>query len=131
MTGIDTNVLVRYIMQDDPRQAMAASAFLDSLSKENPGFVGLVTVAEVCWVLMRRYKLNRDQLAGAMDWLINAASVQLENQKMVADALLLFEETNADFADCLVSLSAKAAGCASIVTFDLRSSKVLGMTLLK
>jgi predicted nucleic-acid-binding protein len=121
VTGIDTNVLVRCLMQDDARQAIAANAFLDSLTHENPGFVGLVTMAELCWVLMRRYKLSRDQFAGALDWLINAAFLQFENQGLIADALLLFEETNADFADCLVSLSAKAAGCASIVTFDLRS----------
>lgn len=131
MTGIDTNVLTRYIMQDDRQQFMAASAFLGSLTLESPGFVGMVTIAEICWVLMRRYRLTRSQFSSAMERLLNSTLLQFENQNLVAEALLLFDKTNADFADCLVSLSARAAGCDGVVTFDIRSSKVLAMTLLK
>ena len=131
MTGIDTNVLTRFIMQDDRQQFMAASAFMSSLTPESPGFIGLVTVAEICWILMRRYRLSRSQFSLAMERLLNSTLLQFENQNLVAEALLLFDKTNADFADCLVSLSAKAAGCDDVVTFDIRSSKVLAMTLLK
>jgi predicted nucleic-acid-binding protein len=131
MTGIDTNVLTRFIMQDDRQQFMAASAFMSSLTPESPGFIGLVTVAEICWILMRRYRLSRSQFSLAMERLLNSTLLQFENQNLVAEALLLFDKTNADFADCLVSLSAKASGCDDVVTFDIRSSKVLAMTLLK
>jgi predicted nucleic-acid-binding protein len=120
MTGIDTNVLTRFIMQDDRLQFMAASAFMSSLTPESPGCI-----------LMRRYGLSRSQFSLAMERLLNSTLLQFENQNLVAEALLLFDKTNADFADCLVSLSAKAAGCDDVVTFDIRSSKVLAMTLLK
>lgn len=131
MTGIDTNVLTRFIMQDDRYQSPAASRFLESLTPENPGFIALVTVAELGWVLMRRYKLSRRQFAEAMDSLFGSTQVVIENASLVADAFLLFERTNADFSDCLVSLSAKSAGCDAVATFDIRAAKLLNMNLLK
>lgn len=131
MTGIDTNVLTRFIMQDDRYQSPAASRFLESLTPENPGFIALVTVAELGWVLMRRYKLSRRQFSQAMDSLFGSTQVVIENAGLVANAFLLFEQTNADFADCLVSLSAKSAGCDAVATFDIRASKLLAMNLLK
>jgi predicted nucleic-acid-binding protein len=118
-------------MQDDRVQSLAAGAFMESLSHENPGFIGLVTIAELCWVLMRRYKLSRSEFSAAMEWLFSSTELQIENQSLVADAFLLFEESNADFADCLVSLSAKAAGCETIVTFDKRAVRLLSMKLLR
>jgi predicted nucleic-acid-binding protein len=131
LTGVDTNVLTRYIMQDDRYQSAVATAFLDSRTREDPGFVTLVTMAELCWVLTRRYKLSRKQFSGVMDWLFGSPELQIENGKLAADALLLCEQSNADFPDCLVSLSAKAAGCATVVTFDQQAAKLLAMTLLK
>ncbi len=80
MTGIDRNVLTRYVVQNDGRQAMAAGAFLDSPTKDEPGFIGLVTVADLSWVLTRRYRLSRDPFSGAMNWLINSAQLQFENK---------------------------------------------------
>jgi predicted nucleic-acid-binding protein len=131
LTGIDTNVLTRFIMQDDRSQSQAASRFLESLTPENPGFIALVTVAELGWVLMRRYKLSRRQFAEALDSLFGSTQVVIENASLVADAFLLFEQTNADFSDCLVSLSAKSAGCDAVATFDVRAAKLLAINLLK
>ena len=89
MTGIDTNVLTRYIMQDDRSQSQSASRFLESLTPENPGFIALITVAEFDWVLMRRYRLTRRQFAEALDSLFGSTEVVIENAGLVADAFLL------------------------------------------
>jgi predicted nucleic-acid-binding protein len=80
---------------------------------------------------MRRYKLSRRQFAEALDSLFGSTQVVIENASLVADAFLLFEQTNADFSDCLDSSSAKSAGYDAVATFDVRTAKLLAMNLLK
>ena len=130
MIGIDTNVLIRYVIQDDPRQSAIASAFLDSLTPENPGFITLVSLTELCWVLIKRYKLPRTGFTRAWDSLLASEEMEVESESIVRQALPLFIQSNIDFADCLVAGCARAAECSSVVTFDRNAAKTLGMKLL-
>jgi predicted nucleic-acid-binding protein len=130
MIGLDTNVLVRYIMQDDAKQSALATHLVESLSVESPGFVPLVSVVELAWVLSSAYELDRDQVAQAFESLLRTKEIAVERAEIVWKALRVFQGTNADFADCLIECSAAAAGCARTMTFDRGAVKACGMTLV-
>ena len=130
MTGLDTNVIVRYIMQDDPNQSPLATRVIESLSADAPGFVPLVSVVELGWVLQSAYGLDRTQLIEALGALLRTKELLVECAEIVWRALRQLQVTNADFADCLISLSASSAGCTSTMTFDRSAAKSAGMTLI-
>ncbi len=130
MTGLDTNVLVRYIMQDDAKQSALATRFVESLSAASPGFVSLVSVVELGWVLSAAYGLNRAQLVEAFEALLRTKEIVVDRAETVWKALRVFQSANADFADCLIERSAAAAGCERTVTFDRGAAKGCGMTLV-
>jgi predicted nucleic-acid-binding protein len=130
MTGLDTNVLVRYIMQDDAKQSPLATRLIESLSAESPGFVPVVSVVELGWVLSSAYDLDRNQLIEAFEGLLRTKELVVERAEIVWKALRVVQSTNADFADCLISCSAVVAGCPKTMTFDRGAAKAAGMTLL-
>ena len=130
MIGLDTNVVVRYIMQDDVKQSPQATRLIESLSADAPGFVPLVSVVELAWVLSSAYELDRDQLCEAFEGLLRTKELIVERAEIVWKALRVFQRANADFADCLIACSAAAAGCARTMTFDRFAAKSGGMTLL-
>jgi predicted nucleic-acid-binding protein len=130
MIGLDTNVLVRYIMQDDPKQAAKATKLVESLTPTGPGFVTLVTVVELFWVLSSAFELSRGQIVEAFDGLIRAKQLVVEQREQVVRALRAYGASSADFPDCLIERTATAAGCAKVMTFDVGSSKQAGMTLI-
>jgi len=130
MIGLDTNVLVRYVMQDDPKQAEKASRLIESLTPEIPGFVPVVALVELVWVLSSCYDLTREQVAQALDALLRTKEIVLDSAAQVAQALRTFRASAADFADCLIERSAAAAGCEQTMTFDTGAAKRAGMTLI-
>ena len=130
MIGLDTNVLVRYIMQDDSKQSPLAIRIVESLSAEMPGFVPLVAIVELGWVLSSAYELRRNQLVEAFEALLRTKELVVERGEIVWKALRLFQRTPGDFADCLIACSAEAAGCAKTMTFDRGAAKSGGMTLI-
>lgn len=130
MIGLDTNVLVRYMMQDDSRQSPLATRIVESLSAESPGFVPLVAIVELGWVLSSAYELERNQLVEAFEALLRTKELVVERGEIVWKALRLFQRANGDFADCLIACSAEAAGCAKTMTFDRGAVKSGGMTLI-
>lgn len=130
MIGLDTNVIVRYIMQDDPKQSSLATRVIESLSADAPGFVPLVSMVELGWVLQSAYGLNRSQLIEAIAALLRTKELLVECAELVWRALRQLQGTNADFADCLISLSASAAGCTRTMTFDRGAARSAGMTLI-
>jgi predicted nucleic-acid-binding protein len=130
MIGLDTNVLVRYIMQDDARQAPLATRLIESLSAESPGFVPLVSVVELSSVVSSAYELDRNQLVTAIEGLLRTKELVVERAEIVWKALRVVQGTNADFADCLIACSAAAAGCPKTMTFDRGAAKSSGMTLI-
>jgi predicted nucleic-acid-binding protein len=130
MIGLDTNVLVRYIMQDDARQSALATRLVESLSAESPGFVSLVSVVELGWVLSSAYELDRAQLVEALEALLRTKEIVVDRAETVWKSLRVFQSANADFADCLIERSASAAGCERTMTFDRGAAKGCGMALV-
>ena len=130
MIGLDTNVLVRYIMQDDAKQSPLATRLVESLSAQAPGFVPLVSVVELAWVLSAGYELDRDQLVEAFEGLLRTKEIVVDRAETVWKALRVFRGANTDFADCLIERSAATAGCERTMTFDRGAVKGCGMTLI-
>jgi predicted nucleic-acid-binding protein len=126
--GLDTNVLVRYLAQDNRAQAALATAVIEhQCSVETPGFVGLVVLVEVVWVSESRYGASRADVAEIVKRLLSIRQLTVQHAEVVWQALRQFESSRADFADCLIHRSAEAAGCDTTVSFDKRA----GMTLLR
>lgn len=130
MIGLDTNVLVRYVMQDDPKQSQKASKLVESLTPEAPGFVSLVSLVELVWVFTSCYDLTREQVAQALEALLRAKEIVLDRAEQISQALRTFGASAADFADCLIGRTAAAAGCERTMTFDTGAAKAAGMTLI-
>ncbi|MEO8132897.1 MAG: type II toxin-antitoxin system VapC family toxin [Betaproteobacteria bacterium] len=130
MIGVDTNVIVRYIMQDDAAQSRLATRLIESLTADNPGFVPLVAITELSWVLSASYGLERDEVVTVMELLLRTKELRVEAAPIVWGALRTFRDTSADFADCLIERSAASAGCAQTMTFDRVAARDSGMTLI-
>jgi predicted nucleic-acid-binding protein len=129
--GLDTNVVVRYIAQDDVAQAKKATKLIESLSPESPGYIPLVTVVELVWVLESCYAQNRAEVVAVLDTLLRTKQLMVENVAVVSQALKIFAMGKADFADCLIARSALAANCTHTVTFDKAAANHAGMQLLE
>ena len=130
MKGLDTNILVRFYAQDDPEQCRRCDKFLQTLAPESPGFVSLVSLIELAWVLRSQYRLKKQELIRILERLLDTPELLVENQTAVALAVRHFSQFKVDFADCLIERSGAAAGCDATVTFDVSASKFAGMKLL-
>jgi predicted nucleic-acid-binding protein len=117
-------------MQDDAAQALQAGRLIESFSLASPGFVSLVTIAELAWVLSSVYRLQRLQIAQALEVILGAESILVEQAAMVSKALELYQLQNVDLGDCLIQQSGLAAGCSRTLTFDRGAARGCGMTLL-
>ena len=131
MIGLDTNVLVRYIMQDDAKQSPKANRLIESLSADNPGFISIVSVIELFWVLSSCYNLSNSQVTQALETMLRTKSFVIERPGQVARALSMFKGGKTNFADCLIHASAVDAGCTETLTFDVSAAKHAGMTLVQ
>ncbi len=130
MIGLDTNVLVRFLVQDDPDQAAAATALISGLTEAEPGFVCREVLVELVWVLERAYSLPRGDIARALDGLLEARELIVEAAERVAIAADRFRRGGPGFADQMIALAGQAAGCANTVTFDRKAAALPGMLLL-
>lgn len=130
MIGIDTNVLVRYIAQDDPTQSKRASRLIEhECSAASPGFISLIVLVELVWVSESCYDASHDEVAEIVKRILSTRQLVVQNAEIAWKALRLFESGKADFADYLVERIAATAGCSGVVTFDKAAAKT-GMTLL-
>lgn len=131
MIGTDTNVLVRYVAQDDASQSPRATKLIESeCNAAAPGFVGLVVLVESVWVSESCYDATREEVAEIVRRLLSIKQLVVQDAEIAWKALRLFESSKADFADCLIQCVAMAAGCERVMTFDKQASKA-GMALLK
>lgn len=132
MIGLDTNVIVRFITQDDAAQSPVATRFITRLSREQPGFVSAVVLAEISWVLSRAYKASRDDIAKTVEGLLRSAELIVENAEAAYRALAVYRaSTSAEFADALIAETAALAGASETVSFDRKAAAETGMHLLK
>ncbi len=131
MIGLDTNIIVRYLTQDDDIQSSLATRLFESLTPEEPGFVSTVALIETVWVLRSFYDVSRDRLQPIIDTLLRTRGVVVERSDLVWMALSAHSRGNADFADYLIERHAHAAGCEYTLTFDRDGVNTAGMKLLK
>ncbi len=131
MIGLDTNVIVRYIVKDHPTQSALAVKFIRSLSEDERAFVSLVVIAELVWVLDSSYGFTRSELVDVIESLLGSKELVLESAELVSQAVRLFERSRADFSDYLIERSGHAAGCLHTLTFDQKAANSAGMALLE
>lgn len=130
MIAIDTNVLVRFLVQDDPEQAGLAGAVIDTLSETVPGFISREVLIELVWVLERAYRLSKPDIAGAIDGLLASAELVIEGADEVGSALELYRNDGFGFADLMIAAAARRAGAKELVTFDRKAAQLPGVRLL-
>lgn len=132
MIGIDTNVLVRYIAQDDPAQApIATRLFERRLSAAEPGHISIVTLAEAMWVLGSRFKARPAELIEIMQQLLADPRLVVQHERAAWLAVEAAEEQGADIADALIAFLNDEAGCSHTLTFDVRAARLPRMKLLQ
>ena len=136
MQGLDTNILIRYLTQDDPIQSPKATEIIERrLSRARPGFVSpffisLVTMAEVVWVLSSVYELPDGQIADAVERMLQADTLTIQNEQQVFTAMVSLRRGWGGFADALIAALGAWAGCESTLTFDKKALRLAGFELL-
>jgi len=131
MTGLDTNVLVRYLAQDDPLQSAQANAFIEQeLSASQPGVIGHIVLCEVGWVLSRAYGYAREQVADALAALLTCREFRVESPDLAVLALQDYRRGAADFSDYLLGRAHQRLGAAHTVTFDRKAAQATHFKLL-
>ena len=131
MTGLDTNVLVRYLTQDDATQAALANRLIEeTLTADQPGFISTVVLVELVWVLESGYGCDRAQISAVLERLLRAKPLVVERAEVAWQAARLFAGSKADFADCLIERAGHANVCDCTVTFDRRAARDAGMRML-
>jgi predicted nucleic-acid-binding protein len=131
MIGLDTNVLVRYLAQDDPKQSPKATRLIESLTVDAPGYISIVSVVELAWVLTGCYASTRGELCEVLESLLRSKGIVVAQTDTVWKALRLFKQGKADFADCLIERAASEAGCRHTATFDRDAASYCGMQLIE
>lgn len=125
MIGVDTNVLVRYLTQDDRRQYQQAKAFLETrCTVDTPGYINVVVLCEVVWVLERVYDATNAEIIRVVSMLLQTKQLRLAHPESVRAALRAYEQGSADFADSLIAHLNQKAGCERTVTFDRRAGRL-------
>ncbi|HEY9127648.1 MAG TPA: type II toxin-antitoxin system VapC family toxin [Acidobacteriaceae bacterium] len=130
MTGLDTNILVRLFMDDEPAQTAKVIRLLHSLSAEEQGWISLPVVMELAWVLTKIYHVSRPELVRVLKTLLSRKELLLEQAELIHAAIHLYSKANVGFADSIIMASSQAAGCSQTFTFDQAAAKSVGMTLL-
>jgi predicted nucleic-acid-binding protein len=121
MKGLDTSILVRYLVQDDPAQSLRASKIVEKLTAQAPGFVSVVVIAEVAWVLRSRYKAKPLEIADAIERILSIDSLMVQNEQQVYQAVVAVKAGEGTLADALICALGASAGCIRTLTFDDRS----------
>jgi len=127
MIGIDTNVLVRYLVQDDEAQFEEARRLIKrEVAAGRKVFVNQLVLMEAEWVLRSRYAVSKVQIIEAISGLLDSAEIQFEDEPAIEEALFFWKDNTADFADCLIGAKNRRLGCRATATFDVKASKLPG-----
>ena len=131
MIGIDTNVLVRYITQDDEVQSGIATEFIENYCLSgNKIFVNNLVICELVWVLKKCYKLSKPKTINVIENILQISQFSIENVQIMWQALTDYKKGPADFADYVVGRTNTFNNCDETVTFDEKASKSKGFSLL-
>jgi predicted nucleic-acid-binding protein len=127
MLGIDTNVLVRFLVRDDEAQFEKARKLIKREVAVGSGvLVNQLVLLETEWVLRSRYSLAKNLIIQSISGLLDASDVRFEDEPAVEEALFIWKDSAADFADCLIGAKNRRLGCRATATFDMRASKLPG-----
>ena len=127
MLAIDTNVLVRFLVRDDEVQFDKACRLIKREGAAGrPIFISLLILLETEWVLRSRYGLSKKRMLVALSGLLDTDDVFLENEPVVEEALFLWKDATADFADCLIGAQHRRLGCRATASFDAKALKLPG-----
>jgi predicted nucleic-acid-binding protein len=130
MTGLDTNILVRYLAQDDPIQSPLANRIMEKrFSAVSPGFISVVAMVETVWVLGRAYGFAPTEIADAMERILQADTLVVENEQEVFAAMIALRDGRGEFADALIAALGAKAGCTRTLTFDRKAARLPGFAL--
>src|ERR1700744_5797237 len=125
MIGLDTNIVVRYLAQDDPVQSeRATQIFEQRLTTAEPEFISLITIAETVWVLERAYRLSDAGIAGAVERMLQADNLVVQNAQDVYTAMIALKIGKASFSDALIGAVSASAGCFYTLTFDRKAARL-------
>jgi len=131
MIGLDTNVLIRYLTQDDPLQSAKATEILERrLTPKMPGFVSVVAMVETVWVLDRAYGLTALEIATAVERLLQVEVLAIENEQEVFTAMVALRQGRGSFADALIAELGARAGCTRTLTFDQKALRLRSFELV-
>lgn len=123
MIALDTNVLVRFLTQDDPEQGRRATAVIAGCTAAEPGFIAREVMVELVWVLERAYRLPRAEIARAVEGLLESEDLAVEAAERVGLAVHRYRTQGQGFSDMMIALAAEDAGCAALLTFDRRLAR--------
>jgi predicted nucleic-acid-binding protein len=130
MIGLDTNILVRYLAQDHPIQSAKATGIIERrLTEENPGFVSTVAMVKTVWVLDRAYGLRSNEIAAAIERMLQIDVLVVENEREVFTAMIALKQRKGSFADAMILALGARAGCPYTLTFDRKASRLSGFRL--
>ena len=130
MIGLDTNILVRYLTQDDPIQSVKARDVIErQLTDENPGFVSIVAMVETVWVLERAYELTTREIVRAVERILQTDVLVVENEQEVFTALIALKIGQGSFADAVIAALGARRGCSRTLTFDRKALRLPGFEL--
>ena len=131
MVGLDTDILVQFLFQDDQAKRGKATAVMSALTVADPGWVGTAVLLDLVWELTRNHKVKRAKVFQILTYLLSSQEIVVEQDAVVREALNYYQKTSAGFADCLIAASARGAGCARTVTFDRIAARDAGMELVE
>jgi predicted nucleic-acid-binding protein len=127
MIGLDSNVILRFITQDDPVQSpIADSVFETRLTTEQPGFVSVVAMAETAWVLERRYRLTASALADALERILQIETLIVDHEEAVLAAVVAVRTGVGKFGDALIAALNEEARCERTLSFDRGALRLTG-----
>ena len=131
MKGLDTNVLVRYLAQDDPSQSTQATQYIEMYcTTDSPCFISQIVLCELAWVLENNYNQSRDDIASMFENILQVSQLEVMESEAVWRALNDYQNSNVDFPDHLLARINEARGCTETMTFDKKASKQPGFKLL-
>ena len=127
MMGLDTNVLIRYLTQDDPVQSAKATEIIERrLTAKNPGFVSVVAMVETVRVLDRAYSLTAKEISSVVERMLQIEVLTIENEQQVFSAMVALKQGRGSFSDALIAELGVRAGCARTLTFDQKALRLPG-----
>lgn len=126
MNGLDTNVLIRYLVADDEVQAAKAKRYIES----SPGYVNCIVLSEVVWVLESAYGYGKEAIVTMLERLLSTHEVAVEDAEVALAALNDYRQSTAGFTDCLIGYRNAARGCGETGSFDKRAKGVPGFRIL-